>query len=268
MKEGAAIYVGSVMHHRFRPFRHRFVYRAFTCLFDLDRLDDLTRESTLFRLNRRGLVAFWNRDHGPRDGSDLRTWADRQLLEAGLPRAATIRLLCLPRVLGYVFNPLSIYFCHAADGALFAVLYEVKNTFGGQHVYLCPVTDARIPLRQRASKVFHVSPFIGMQAEYRFTVQPPGDSVSVAIDEWVPEGRQLIALQRGERRPFSDRAWLGLLAGMPFMTFKIMAAIHWQALKLWLKGATFHREPAARPGGHTGKGSDGHWRRTRQTPSS
>jgi hypothetical protein len=256
MNHAAAIYVGSVMHHRFRPFRHRFVYRAFTCLFDLDRLEEATRASRLFRLNRRGLVAFWNRDHGRRDGTPLRPWVDKRLAQAGLPRAHRIDLLCLPRILGFVFNPLSIYFCRDDAGTLFAVLYEVKNTFGGQHVYLCPVRDDRLPLRQRAAKAFHVSPFIGMEAEYRFTVQPPDRTVSIAIDEWVPEGRQLIALQRGERRPFTDRVWAGLLLAMPFITFKIVAAIHWQALQLWLKGAKFRREPAKQPGEHITLGSD------------
>ena len=244
----AAIYFGEVMHHRFRPFSHRFVYRVFTFLLDIDRLDQIAEESRLFRYNRAGLFSFHDRDHGPRDGSPLRPWVEKSLRAAGLEAAgATIKLLCLPRLFGYVFNPLSIYFCHDDKDRLRAILYQVKNTFGEQHCYLLPV-DADHPADQSVSqsvaKHFYVSPFIDMGATYRFRIRPPGERLSIVIAENVAEGRQLVATQTGRRAPFTDANLGRALLLFPFITVQIMAAIHWQALLLWLKGARYHSRPA------------------------
>ncbi|HEX6144319.1 MAG TPA: DUF1365 domain-containing protein, partial [Geminicoccaceae bacterium] len=160
----SGLYVGKVMHHRLRPFRHRFVYRVFTLLLDLDRLGEVDRDTRLFGVERVRLLSFRARDHGPRDGSALRPWVEQELTAAGLGwRPARILLLAFPRLLGYVFNPISLYYCYRPDGRLGAVVHEVKNTFGGQRAYTLAVAGERAPgepIRQACAKDFYVSPFI------------------------------------------------------------------------------------------------------------
>lgn len=242
----SCLYLGDVVHKRLRPVRHRFRYRVFSLLLDLDEIDRLPLR--WFAHNRFALFSLFDRDHGPRDGSPLRPWVEAKLADAGLDGAGgAIRLLCFPRLLGYVFNPLSIYFCHHRDGRLLAILYEVKNTFGDQHGYLFPV-DRPLPadgvLRQRCAKGFYVSPFIGMDADYRFRIQVPGDRLAVLIRETVPDGEVLIATLTGRRAPLNDRSLLRAWRGHPLMTIKVIVAIHWEAFRLFLKGAVFHHRPA------------------------
>ncbi|MCW5732027.1 MAG: DUF1365 domain-containing protein [Alphaproteobacteria bacterium] len=247
MSPPAALYFGHVMHSRMRPFRHAFRYRVFSLLVDIDRLGEAAASTRLFSINRFNLFSFHERDHGPRDGSALRPWLDRTLAEAGIATPpAIVRLLCFPRILGYVFNPLSIYYCHDADDRLNVILYEVKNTFGGQHSYVIPVgRNAATPIRQSAAKDFYVSPFIGMESRYRFRMSAPGERLSVVIHQTVPDGDMLIATQNGVRAPFDDRRLLGAFIRYPLMTFKVIGAIHWQALRLWLKGAKLVPRPPA-----------------------
>ena len=250
-EDGGALYVGRVMHHRLRPFRHRFVYRVFSLYLDIDRIDGLAGRLRWLSVNRPNLFAFYDRDHGARDGSPLRPWVEAALARRGIDlQGGAIRLLCFPRVLGYVFNPLSIYFCHHADGALRAVLYEVKNTFGDQHAYVLPVAhrpdggETGDPaIAQACDKRFYVSPFIGMDAHYRFRLAPPGDRLAVTIRQSVPDGELLIATLTGRRRRLTDATLAGAFVTHPLMTLKVIAAIHWEALWLWAKGATFHRRP-------------------------
>ncbi|MDX1710501.1 MAG: DUF1365 domain-containing protein [Rhodovibrionaceae bacterium] len=242
------LYFGRVMHKRLRPFTHRFDYRVFSMLIDLDELPLLDRVPG-FAVDRAGLFSFHSKDHGARDGSALRPWIDARLAEHGLDLAGgAVRVLCFPRVLGYVFNPLSIWFCHHRDGRLVAVLYEVRNTFGDLHCYLIPVApdqqDGTQPIRQGCAKGFYVSPFIGMAADYRFRLRLPDDRLSVLIRQSVPEGELLIASQTGRRRAFTGPHLLTAFFRYPLMTAKVMGAIHWQALRLWLKGARFNRRPA------------------------
>lgn len=236
------LYVGDVMHMRLRPFRHQFRYRVFTALLDIDRLE--TAESRLFRIDRFGFFSFRRRDHGPRDGSALRPWVEDLLARAGRPAPARIMLLSMPRLLGYAFNPLSVYFCHDAAGRLESVVYEVKNTFGDQIPY---VLDARPgadgAARHAQAKAMFVSPFIGMEQVYRFTIRPPDAKLAIRIRQGGPEGDELIATQTGRRRALTDRALAGLALTHPAAAFKVIGAIHWQALKLWLKGARFRRYP-------------------------
>lgn len=247
---GAAVYFGEVMHRRYRPVGHRFTYRVFSLLLDIDRLAETASRSRLFGYNRARIFSFRDRDHGPRDGTPLRPWVERQLASAGLPSPARIDLLCFPRLFGYVFNPLSIYYCADDAGRLYGIVYEVKNTFGDQHPYVLPVDPAHPagrPIVQNTDKSFYVSPFIGMTATYRFRLLPPDEKLFVAIIENVPEGRQLVATQTGRRQPFNDATLLRALFAYPLMTLKVIAGIHWEALRLWLKGATyFRREPAPR----------------------
>jgi len=235
------LYVGRVMHHRLRPFRHRFVYRVFSLFVDLDRLDALGRRSWLLAIDRPGLMSLRAEDHGARDGSPLRPWVERQLAGRGIdPAGLRLYLLCFPRLCGYVFNPLSIYYAYAPSGRLGAIIYEVKNTFGEQHAYVLPVdggADPRAPVRQSAAKNLYVSPFIDAEARYRFRLTPPGERLAVVIGEDVAEGAQLVATLTGERRPLTDRELLRCLLRIPLMPQKVIAGIHWEALRLWLKGA-------------------------------
>lgn len=243
----SCIYEGEVMHCRLRPRRHRFVYRVFSLLLDIDALDGLDRRLRLFSHNRFNLFSFHDRDHGARDGSPLRPWIEARLATRGIDlEGGRIFVHALPRLLGYVFNPLSVFWCYGADGALRAVLYEVKNTFGGQHCYVLPVASGQAPGRpvhQRAAKEFFVSPFIGMEAEYRFNIREPEDRLAILIRETVPEGDLLIATHTARRRTLRDRSLARAFVLFPLVTLKVIAAIHWEALKLWAKGVGLQKRP-------------------------
>lgn len=243
----AAIYAGRILHHRVGAQSHRFTLDVFSLLLDLDELPALDAGSRLFRYNRPGLLAFHDRDHGPRDGSPLGPWVRTRLSAAGLERfGRKISILCFPRLFGHVFNPLSVYFCRDGDGVLGAVLYEVKNTFGGQHVYAvaipedAPAADVHHHQRQ---KCFHVSPFLGAQGRYRFRLRPPGQryALSICLDD--DEGNRLVAVQTARREPWGDRRLLTHLARLPLQPLRVIGGIHWHAWKLWRMGARFHRDP-------------------------
>ena len=252
----AALYFGNVMHARLKPIGHRFSYRVMSLLVDLDRLDAADRQSRLFGVNRAALYSFNEADHGERDGSALRIYAQRCAAERGIDlTGGRVLLLCYPRLLGYAFNPLSAYFCHRADGELALMIYEVRNTFGDIHAYVLPVkpgesSDAGV--RQAQEKLFYVSPFIEMAMRYHFRVSPPGDSVKLRILETDRDGPLLAATFNGRRRALTTAALLRSFCSLPLVTLKIVAAIHWEALRLWLKGV----RPVLRPtivGGEAGE---------------
>jgi uncharacterized protein len=250
----SALYTGSVMHTRVGVVRHRFRYRVASVLLDLDELTAIDRDLRLFSVERANLFSFRFRDHGARDGSDLRSWIEGAFARAGRPiDGGRVLLLFFPRVLGYVFNPITIYWGYRADGALAGVLYEVKNTFGDQHCYLVPVDDGHrpgAPLIQTVDKRFHVSPFLPIEGSYRFRLDEPGERLRVLIRLIGPDDNdRLIATQAGERRPLTDLRLLASLFTHSWITVKVMAAIHWEAARLWWKGALFHRrpEPPANP---------------------
>ena len=163
MSAAASLYVGRTVHKRFAPRPHRFSYGVFQLLVDIDRLGEVFAGLTLIRLGRTGAFSFEPRDHGARDGTPLRGWVEAKLAEAAVPAtAARIRLLSFPRVLGFVFNPLSIFFVHAADERLEAVIYEVNNTFGQTHAYVVPAGGGHDE-RQTVEKAFYVSPFFRVE---------------------------------------------------------------------------------------------------------
>lgn len=244
----SCLYLGEVMHQRLRPVRHRFVYRVFSLLIDLDEMPALDKRLRLFAHNRFGLAALHDRDHGLRNGAPLRPWVEAQLAQHGIELdGGRIFLLAMPRVLGYGCNPLSIYWCYGPERRLRAVVYEVKNTFGEQHVYLWPAERARkadSPIIHSAAKTFYVSPFIGMRAKYKFRVFEPEGRLAVVIRERDEAGNDiLLATHRARREALSDAQLLRACLTLPFVTLKVMAGIHWEALKLWLKGARYHRRP-------------------------
>ncbi len=238
----SALYDGDVVHERFRPKAHSLRYRVFSALIDLDELPALDRAFALFGYNRRAPLAFHDRDHGARDGSALRPWAEGQMRRAGVtPDGGRIALLCYPRIFGYVFNPLSVYFCHRANGTLAAILYEVHNTHGEQHTYAIPVADSPGVIRQQARKSFYVSPFIGPEAVYNFRIVPPADVVSVVIRQETDGAPLMAASFHGKRQALTSAALARHLWTFPFMTLKIISAIHWEAVKMWCKGFEIFR---------------------------
>lgn len=248
MTQASALYAGGVVHQRLRPRRHRLERRVFWLLLDLSELDGLDRRLRWFSRNRWNLFSFFDRDHG--DGSDrpLREQVEARLAAIGIDLAGgAIRLLTMPRVLGYVFNPISVYYCHAADGRLAAVSYEVSSTFGERHFYDLAVLDdaGNDPFRQSCAKALYVSPFLEMEMRYRFRGRAPGDRVGLTVGCDDAGGPLLTATLWGRRRPLADAALAWAALSYPLLTLKVVAAIHWEALILWLKGVpvTLGRRP-------------------------
>lgn len=242
----SALYVGAVMHQRLRPLRHRLGYRMFSMLLDLDELPELAAGLRLFSLDRFNLFGFYARDHGDGSATPLRAQLDARLAAAGLPTGGAIRLLTMPRLLGHGFNPLSVWFCHAPDGRLQAIVYEVNNTFGERHSYLIPAVEATgAPIVQRCDKRLFVSPFIGMDCHYRFRIEPPGAALSIGVAVHDAEGLLLNARLDARRRPLTDAALLRVFFAHPLQTLMVVAGIHWEALRLWLKGARLRPRPPA-----------------------
>jgi DUF1365 family protein len=246
-----ALYAGPVMHQRLKPLRHRLHYRVYSLLLDLDELASLRLRC--FSVGRFNLFSFHPADHG--DGSattaaGLRAHVDAKLQEASLPTGGAVRLLAMPRVLGYAFNPLSLWFCHAQDGRLQALIYEVNNTFGQRHSYLIEVDPAADGdegvIAQRCDKQLYVSPFLGMAMHYRFRITPPGERLGVGISVH-DDGDDAVLNARfdAERRPLTDTQLLRAFFTHPLLTLKVVAGIHWEALRLWIKGARLHDRPAA-----------------------
>lgn len=245
MSAGNGIYSGLVRHERLRPKRHSLSYKVFCLLLDLDDLPALDRRLRLFAFNRAGLLSFREADHG--DGGALRGWVEARLGEAAIAAGGPIRVLCYPRMFGYVFNPLTVYFCHRADGTLAGIVYEVHNTHGERHAYVLPAShgkDGRV--RQSCAKTFFVSPFMPMDCVYEFGILPPGERVQVAIRQSDAEGPLLSASFTGRQGPLTDAGLLRALLRHPLMTLKVTLAIHWEALLLLAKGLRVHRHVPAR----------------------
>ncbi|MEQ8282940.1 MAG: DUF1365 family protein [Parvibaculum sp.] len=247
MSEGvhSRLYTGAVFHRRLRPRVHALSYRVFYMLLDLDEVPALARASRFFAHNRFSLFSFHDSDHGDGSGRPLRGWVEAQLARAGIETGGgRIEALSFPRVLGHVFNPLTVYFCHRADGALAAMLYEVNNTFGERHSYLVPVEAPHAgTVSQTCDKAFYVSPFLPVAGRYHFKVLRPGARLTLTIRESDGEGALLTASFAGTARAFTDGQLALAFLRHPLLTLKVVVGIHWEALRLWLKGI----RPAARP---------------------
>lgn len=238
------LYVGAVMHQRLRPRRHGLRYRVYCLWLDVDRLEETAARLRLFSIDRWNLFSFRRRDHGARDGRALRPWVEQRLAEAGMPRPAAIMLLSFPRVLGYAFNPLSVYYCYDRDGALCALIYEVKNTFGDQHAYAVPAgATVDGAYEQERDKEFFVSPFIDMDKRYLFRLRAPDERLALRIKQRDAEGDYLIASWNGAAESLSDGRLLRRFFSHPLMTIKVIVGIHWEALRLFLKGVRFLGHP-------------------------
>jgi hypothetical protein len=238
------LYPTRVMHRRLVPPFYRFVYRVFYLLIDVDRVGELHRQLRFFSHNRFNLLSLRDRDYG--EGLSLRAWTENQLRRAGIElEGGRIRLLTLPRVLGFAFNPVSLWYCEHRDGSLRAVIADVRNTFGERHCYLLASGGQPLPYEQQhdKDKCFHVSPFFGIEGRYRFALSEPAQQMRLAINETRDGVPILDAVMSGRRRALNDVAILRQVLTMPWMTLKVVAGIHWEALKLWLRGARFHTKP-------------------------
>lgn len=242
MARASGLYAGVVTHARLKPRRHRLRYRIFMLLLDLDELPTLSRSLRLFGYERAAPFSFNEADHG--DRVSVRAWIEGHLAQAGIAAGGPIRVLCMPRVLGGVFNPLSVWFCHRPDGSLAAILYEVRNTFGEQHSYLIPADPGPV-VAQGCDKDFYVSPFMDMELTYGFRIAVPGERVSVGVDVHDADGLVLAAAFAGRRDELTDAGLLRAWLAHPLMTLGVMSAIHWEALKIWLKGERLRARPPA-----------------------
>lgn len=244
----SAIYAGDVVHVRHKPKAHRLRYSVFSLLVDLDELPELDRHVTLFGHNRRALFSVHDADHGDGTRGGLKAWVEKLLAEAGMDVGGLqVRMLCYPRIFGYVFNPLTVYFCSDGEGRLRTILYEVCNTFHERHTYIIPV-DNRAPggaITHSCAKELYVSPFVPMDCTYRFRISVPDEKVQIAIDEHDAAGPLLFAGFNGRRRELSGASLFRAFLTYPLMTLKVMGAIHWEALRLWLKGVPVYRHSRA-----------------------
>jgi hypothetical protein len=236
----SCIYNGAVIHKRFKPKEHFFKYKVFSLLIDLSELNELDKKIIFFSINKFNLISFYEKDHGERDGSSITNWVKHNLKSKNInSENIKIKLLCYPRILGYVFNPLSVFFVYDQKDKLISILYEVKNTFGEQHTYIFTVDNESNLIQNNCSKKFHVSPFIEMDCKYFFRILNPSEKISVIIDQYDKEGKILFASQDGRKSILNSKQLIKSYLKHPLMTFKIILAIHFEAFKLWVKGIKF-----------------------------
>jgi len=243
MTKNSFIYTGTVIHKRFKPTVHSFNYKVFSLLIDLSELDLLDKNLKLFSYNKFNIISFYNKDHGPRDGSSLKNWVIDNLEKNQIKtNGIQIKLLCYPRIFGYVFNPLSVFYVYDKNKDLISILYEVKNTFGEQHTYVFKSKKDQNLIQHVCKKKFHVSPFIEMNCVYFFRLLKPGNKISVIIDQNDKEGKILYASQDGVKSELNNNTLIKTYLKHPLMTFKIILAIHFEAFKLWTKGIKYIRK--------------------------
>lgn len=243
----SGLYVGEVMHRRLRPRAHRLRYRMFSLLLDIDEAETLGRRLRLFATRGFSLFGFRGADHLDGSATPLRTQVEARMARAGLAwDGGAVRVLTMPRVLGFVFNPVSVWFIHARAGSLVAVLYEVNNTFGERHEYLLPVPaqdTGKRAIRQTTAKAFHVSPFMAMDMTYDFRLGTPGERLAIGITGSDPSGPLIAAVHTARRRELTDAALARVFVTHPLLTLKVVGGILWEAAKLWAKRVPVHDHP-------------------------
>ena len=236
----SCIYNGEVTHTRFKPVRHFLKYKTFSLLIDLDEINILDKSIGIFSHNKFNIFSFYDKDHGDRDGGNLKDWVISNLKKFQINENITnIKILCYPRILGYVFNPLSIFYCYEKD-KLVAIFYEVKNTFNEQHTYIFKIKNNE-EIIQKCKKKFYVSPFMDMETFYNFKLLNPKDKLSVFIKQTDADGTILTATQTGDKKEFSFKQLAINFIKYPLMTIKIISSIHYEALLLWKKGAIYRK---------------------------
>lgn len=243
----SGIFKGDVIHARIRPKMHKLHYSVFSFLLNVDELNRLDKKLWFFSLNRFNLFSFYDEDFGPSENEPIGNHV-RGLLQrfADGTKPWRIELLCYPRVLGYTFNPLVIYYCRDDDGELKVIIYEVNNTFGERQSYVVPVTCSDDgPDVHSCSKLMDVSPFNACSGDYSFHIREPGEDIVVSVLHRDSSGPLLRALFTGVRQELSDASLMRTFFAYPFLTLKVTAAIHFEALKLWVKGLPLKRRKKA-----------------------
>ena len=236
----SCIYNGEVTHTRFKPVKHFLKYKTFSFYIDLDEIEKLDKDNPIFSYNKFNIFSFYDKDHGDRNGKSLKTWVLSNLKRFDINENINkIKLLCYPRIFGYVFNPLSIFYCYE-NNLLKAIFYEVKNTFNEQHTYIFKVKDNNM-IDQKCKKKFYVSPFMDMDTYYNFKLLNPNENLSISIKQTDKEDIVLSAVQTGKRKEFTFKQLMLNFFKYPLMSFKIISAIHFEALLLWLKGAIYRK---------------------------
>ena len=239
----ALLAFGRVRHRRLRPAAHSFEYPTYFLLLPMRALRE--QPDTALARNRFGLISFHDRDHG--DGrADCLAWLEERLAAEGVRDAdGEVWLQTYPRVLGYVFKPVSFWYCQRRDGSLAAVVAEVNNTFGERHCYLLTGADTAWGRDMRARKAFHVSPFCRVEGDYRFRFARADDRIVARIEHHDDHGPLLVTSVSGTAQPADSARQRAAFFGQPLMTLGVLAHIHWQALRLWLKQVPFFHKPAA-----------------------
>tara|TARA_S200000501_G_scaffold373455_1_gene420619 strand:+ start:729 stop:1490 length:762 start_codon:yes stop_codon:yes gene_type:complete len=236
----SCIYNGLVTHNRFKPVKHSLKYKTFSLLIDLDEIEILSKKISIFSLNKFNIFSFYYKDHGARDGSSLKDWVIENIKKFKISNNITnIKLLCYPRIFGYVFNPLSIFYCYEEEN-LKAIFYEVKNTFNEQHTYIFKIKD-KGSIELKCKKKFYVSPFMDMNTFYNFRLLNPKKKLSVFIKQTDEKETVLTATQTGDKKEFSFKQLIINFFKYPLMTIKIIISIHYEALLLWKKGALYRK---------------------------
>ena len=236
----SCIYNGTVKHQRFKPIEHSLNYRTFSMLLDLDEIENLAKNISIFSLNKFNIFSFYDFDHGARDGSSLKKWVQKNIKKFNISNNITkIKLLCYPRIFGYVFNPLSIFYCYE-NNILRAIFYEVKNTFNEQHTYIFKIKNDE-KIEQKCKKKFYVSPFMDMESYYNFKLLNPKEKLSIFIKQTDGKETVLTATQTGDKKEFSFKQLLLNFFKYPLMTIKIISSIHYEAFFLWKKGAVYRK---------------------------
>jgi DUF1365 family protein len=206
----------------------------------LDEINELDSRISIFSHNKFNVFSFYDKDHGERDGSNLKEWVLTNIRKFNIGgKINKIKILCYPRIFGYVFNPLSIFYCYEND-KLKAIFYEVKNTFNEQHTYIFKIKN-NDEITQKCKKRFYVSPFMDMETYYNFKLINPNNKLSVFIKQTDSTGTILTATQTGDKKEFNFKQLIKNFFKYPLMTIKIISSIHYEALLLWKKGAIYRK---------------------------
>lgn len=244
----SSLYKGLVTHRRLNPLGHLLRYKIFYLMLDLDEINEVAKKIRFFSANKTNLVSFFAKDFGDGDTKELRGHIEKKVGNEGiLVPISSVRLLCIPRIFGYAFNPLSTYYCYDESEKLVAIVYEVSNTFKERYSYVLPVErsgkEGKV-VKHECDKVLYVSPFMPMNCRYKFSILPPSKTIALSIQQFHDDQHILNASFVGDQMSLDSRNLALALFEFPFNSFKVIVGIHWEALKLWLKGAKLVDKPA------------------------